>query len=65
VSCLNSLNVLRRSQDSAGSMVSEAAFRAGPANGQATGRQVRYREVAPNIGKVVAIISTLTFTQPV
>jgi hypothetical protein len=64
VSCLNSLNVRRRSENSAGSMVSEAAVRARPRSGQATGSQVRYREVVPNIGKVVAIISTVTFTQP-
>ena len=62
MSCLNPLNVRRRSEDSAGSMVNEAADRTRPGSGQATGSQVR--EVVPNIGKVVAIISTLTFTQP-
>jgi hypothetical protein len=64
VSCLNSLNVRRRSEESADSMVNEAAVRARPRSGQAAGPQVRYREVVPNIGKVVATISTLTFTQP-
>jgi hypothetical protein len=65
VSCLNPLNVRRRSEDSAGSMVNEAAVRTRSASGKATGPQVRRREVVPNVGKVVAVILTLTFTQPV
>jgi hypothetical protein len=46
VSYLNSLNVRRRSQGGAGSMVSEAAITAEPRIGLSTASQVRYREVA-------------------
>jgi hypothetical protein len=46
-------------------MVNEAAVRTRPASGKATGPQVRRRDVVPNVGKVVAAILTLTFTQPV
>ena len=44
VSCWNSLNVRRRSEHSAGSMVSEAAVKPRAKTGQAAGSHVRYRE---------------------
>jgi hypothetical protein len=40
---LNSLNLKSRSQDGAGSRVSEAAVKARPRTGQANASQVRYR----------------------